>query len=651
MTEVVAKDSRCSSRRRNSQPPENPVYVKFEHIKDFDCLFGKGKNRMHIGNVAFRALIRSRVDHYQNAPSRGYRVRIIIDALDSIHEGGGRMLRLHDEAQKIWLVMDRESARDKVGDSIRDIIKTRKRRKIPEAPRNDIVSSLDEKASFAYIMDLLTSGIDKRLKRRPSKKKKRAAAGAHVEGDARAAAAAKPAAGSLPSSPTTGKAGPGAAGAAPTGKKLKPTKAVKGPPEEQLSQVKQANGVPGSSSVGAARSQTALEEVRSSASNKSKKAGQPAATEMIIPVGPPPGQVDHAQASYQRDLHNARSRYQIDRALTDMVGLHAASLEEGNAFLSRLQQSGHGGPTQHKEALRDAALRRSGLQQPRDHEQNVSESTKRLAAALEIQRIAQGEIERETRLLSEARAGSSAAAENVKGLAIRDLLLNQQSGHNGMLEAHHHRQDIQALLQAEQERRTQGARTSYDPVRAFLLGRAQASRGLGLPPGGIGMHEREDQWMAARAAASLDRDRDLISQLTGRGNPNLEDLLTKARAFDSGSGHAGLSLPPQHSFRGAGAPISRGQAEQQLSRQRHAALSQIERGRMTEQHQKLSLTPQRRGASSQAASDYRLGSEFVDPLVATALGMRPSDQDVLAALAARRRIRMESEGVKEANKK
>jgi hypothetical protein len=59
----------------------------------------------------------------------------------------------------------------------------------------------------------------------------------------------------------------------------------------------------------------------------------------------------------------------------------------------------------------------------------------------------------------------------------------------------------------------------------------------------------------------------------------------------------------------------------------------------------------RGSASSQAPSDRRLGSEFVDPLVATALGMRPSDQDVLAALAARRKMRMESEAIQESNKK
>lgn len=154
-------------------------YVGIDDTKDGDCLFGKGnKNRLHIGNLAFRALIRSRVDAYDSCDSRGEKSRVVVDTLKNIEDSGGRLLQLqfNEKLEQIcWVRLDRHLARDIVGDSIRDVLKVRRRARYDDWPKNELDSLITEKTSFTYIIDILKHGNNKpaEAKKKKSVKKRK----------------------------------------------------------------------------------------------------------------------------------------------------------------------------------------------------------------------------------------------------------------------------------------------------------------------------------------------------------------------------------------------------------------------------------------------------------------------------------------------
>mmetsp|Transcript_7848 Transcript_7848/g.13889 ORF Transcript_7848/g.13889 Transcript_7848/m.13889 type:complete len:481 (-) Transcript_7848:41-1483(-) len=87
----------------------------------YDVLLGRGKPKMnHVGNVAMRAIVMSKVNQYISA-TKQERIDIIEEVLLEIRASGGRFLKEDQNMHGYWSEVDVETARQKVGIFFRDI--------------------------------------------------------------------------------------------------------------------------------------------------------------------------------------------------------------------------------------------------------------------------------------------------------------------------------------------------------------------------------------------------------------------------------------------------------------------------------------------------------------------------------------------------
>ena len=104
----------------------NPVHMIriVESRRPVDVLIGKSQtSKMHVGNVAFRAFVNSRLDLYKRCTRRGYRIGVCVAITNAVFAAGGRFYVPLDQKCRTWEEADTEVARVKVGNSIRDSLK------------------------------------------------------------------------------------------------------------------------------------------------------------------------------------------------------------------------------------------------------------------------------------------------------------------------------------------------------------------------------------------------------------------------------------------------------------------------------------------------------------------------------------------------
>jgi hypothetical protein len=98
--------------------------VPKEEIKRHDVLLGRSQlSARHTGNIAFRALIDSRLRLYSEATTKSSKTHIVVMVTNCVYESGGRFLFLEDQSLGLWAEVDRRYAREKVGNSLRDGVK------------------------------------------------------------------------------------------------------------------------------------------------------------------------------------------------------------------------------------------------------------------------------------------------------------------------------------------------------------------------------------------------------------------------------------------------------------------------------------------------------------------------------------------------
>lgn len=91
-------------------------------LRRYDVLLGRSKrSAMHIGNVAFRTFIDSRLGAYTTAISRSAKIHVVVALTNDVYKAGGRFL--DPKGNELWVKVDRQFARKKVGNSMRDAIK------------------------------------------------------------------------------------------------------------------------------------------------------------------------------------------------------------------------------------------------------------------------------------------------------------------------------------------------------------------------------------------------------------------------------------------------------------------------------------------------------------------------------------------------
>ena len=104
----------------------NPVLMIriVDSRRPVDVLIGKSQtSKMHVGNVAFRAFVNSRLDLYKRCTRRGYRIGVCVAITNAVFAAGGRFYVPLDQKCRKWEEADTEVARVKVGNSIRDSLK------------------------------------------------------------------------------------------------------------------------------------------------------------------------------------------------------------------------------------------------------------------------------------------------------------------------------------------------------------------------------------------------------------------------------------------------------------------------------------------------------------------------------------------------
>lgn len=122
-----------------------------EQVKKQDVLLGRGKcNFKHCGNIAYRMLIDTRLEKYIASDSRSEKTHMVVEVVESIFESGGRFLKQDVSLGDGWFVVDKKTAREKVGHSFRDAIKARNgvTARLEEKPS----SSISVKSSFSEIL-------------------------------------------------------------------------------------------------------------------------------------------------------------------------------------------------------------------------------------------------------------------------------------------------------------------------------------------------------------------------------------------------------------------------------------------------------------------------------------------------------------------
>lgn len=126
-------------------------------LRRYDVLLGRSKrSAMHIGNVAFRAFIDSRLEAYTGAISRSAKIHVVVSLTNDVYKAGGRFL--DPKGNELWVKVDRSFARKKVGNSMRDAIKLvnkgRQRQMTIELVR------ITENTTFAEIVDQIYERCD-----------------------------------------------------------------------------------------------------------------------------------------------------------------------------------------------------------------------------------------------------------------------------------------------------------------------------------------------------------------------------------------------------------------------------------------------------------------------------------------------------------
>lgn len=120
--------------RRNLEkirPQDHQAEIHCTVPGPYDVLFGRDKiSRFHAGNTRFYHLIDSRQEKYDAATSKDERSLLAADILLIIKESGGRFLKLDKTS---WVVVDDETARDKVTSTFRT--RRRSRRQASQPPK------------------------------------------------------------------------------------------------------------------------------------------------------------------------------------------------------------------------------------------------------------------------------------------------------------------------------------------------------------------------------------------------------------------------------------------------------------------------------------------------------------------------------------
>lgn len=119
----------------------NMTLVNNSTITKFDVLFGRGTHcSCHVGSIAFKAVVVATLDPYLKATSQHGKTRLTADIIEAVHRSGGRFLAKMEQQkaddstgctnvdEASWYEVDKMEARIKIRDTLRDCIKSARKK-------------------------------------------------------------------------------------------------------------------------------------------------------------------------------------------------------------------------------------------------------------------------------------------------------------------------------------------------------------------------------------------------------------------------------------------------------------------------------------------------------------------------------------------
>lgn len=126
--------------------PSSVALFDSSAITQSDVLLGRGTScSCHVGSLAFKVVVVSRLDSYQQSKSANCKTRLIKDIINTVERSGGRFLiklvqatgkkrnRYYTDDAELWHEVSKKDAHVKVRDTLRDCIKSVRKYGYPSA--------------------------------------------------------------------------------------------------------------------------------------------------------------------------------------------------------------------------------------------------------------------------------------------------------------------------------------------------------------------------------------------------------------------------------------------------------------------------------------------------------------------------------------
>lgn len=119
------EDEIANLRLDNADSLRSTRYCSAHEPKTFDVLCGRGRDCYeHVGNKEFRDMIDANVRLYEETTTKHERGTIVTGIVRHIRKNGGNFLRF-DNQQQTWIELPEYEARQKVGQTIREVLTQR----------------------------------------------------------------------------------------------------------------------------------------------------------------------------------------------------------------------------------------------------------------------------------------------------------------------------------------------------------------------------------------------------------------------------------------------------------------------------------------------------------------------------------------------
>ena len=117
----------------------------------YDVICGRGNQcRDHHGNIFFRKVIEENLANYLRAKTKSDKSNVVSQIVDAVRQEGGDFVRL-EESNARWCQVSERALREKVGQSLRDVLHTqyrssnkakKRRKKVENAKEHEDITSL-----------------------------------------------------------------------------------------------------------------------------------------------------------------------------------------------------------------------------------------------------------------------------------------------------------------------------------------------------------------------------------------------------------------------------------------------------------------------------------------------------------------------------